>query len=376
MTIDQEVFVEKGTFQTRLAQLEFLEKSRESDFSQERITPLKSSEKLTSSTALLRQNEDLSARLKVTMEKLIQYEEQIDQYEGSNKMLQKSNEALQDQMLIWKEKERLWIEKVEKAELKFQELETQFPAYQIMKNDLNRYKKYHEKIKLQIKPYIQQLKDYSAGLIEQIRELNRENMNQKYEIKNLHTELQDMKSELSTRVTAHTLSLQEIENLHEKEIESLKAEINSLRESNIVLSSKAERLDQALARQDELENATIALKRNLDASESRVASETEGLRTSLQISRNDITKKNLQIETLENQNQSLQNTVNKLDLETLQLSEQLVSLRYIWEEKSAQIDQMKAMIQSLEKINLELSQKLNSNTKKNLDRSAGNQLSY
>jgi chromosome segregation ATPase len=161
-------------------------------------------------------------------------------------------------------------------------------------------------------------------------------------------------------VTAHSLAIEELERVHEHEIESLRAELASTKEANMVLETKATRLNHALSRQDELENMCITLRRKLDVAEKKVESETEGLKSSLQIARNEVTKKTMQIESLESQNQNLQMAVNKMNLETTTLNDQLISLRYIWDEKSKQTEQMSAMIQSLEKMNKELSQKLNS----------------
>jgi hypothetical protein len=357
--------VENGSFQTRLANLEFLEKSREHIESDSSTANYKPSERLSSASALLRQNEDLSARLKMAMEKLIYLEDQMDQRETDYRTMEKTNESLRDQMLIWKEKERLWIEKLEKSEIKNQEIEAKIPAYEPLKNELSRYKKYHEKIKTQVKPYIQQLKDYSKGLLEQIRELNREIMNQKHALDAQNIEIANLKSDISARVTSQTLALDEVEKIHQKETESMRTELARLRQENIVLNAKSDRMEQSLSRQDELENTCVVLKRNLENMGVKIQTETEGLRQSLQMARNEITKKNLQIESYETQTQELKMALTKYEQDATNLNDQLISLRYLWEEKSSQLEQKLAMIQSLEKLNLELSQKLNFNSNKN-----------
>ncbi len=361
--------MENGSFHTKLGAIDF----EADDFSLQQNTQIKPIDKInqeafqlppipssfsSSVDSLLRQNEDLSARLKITTQRLIQFESSLQTETEKNKNLVSLQSNHQDQLLVWKEKERLWLEKLEIAEQRTQALEERFPEYLQLQTDLQRYKKYHEKVKTQVKPYIQQLKEYSKGLVSEIRELHRELSNQELKLNRAEKRGAELASELKLQMKAHDSSAQETQASHRNEINFLQSQIQGLKENNIILENKSQRLDQTLARQDELNNIVIEHKRRLQDIEAKFAQDTEGLRQSLQIARNDLRKKNLMIEDFGEKTQKTEAETMQLRTEIQNLNDQMTSLRYLWTEKTSEVEQLKASLEALEKINRELSQKL------------------
>lgn len=255
---------------------------------------------------VLSQIDDLQARLKVTVQRMAEMESDLIFSEEQRNSLLENQRNLQDQILIWKEKERLWIEKLVTAKASSQELENLKNEAASLRMENQRYIKYHEKIKLQIKPYIRQLKDYSRALVQELQETKRELLNRDYTVKKAkerEAQLEKKLEESHQLVNEHKLQIDKalqiaLEN-HDKERQGLQRQIGELNIEIQTLRMKALSLDRTLERQDELQNLNVALKRKLDQQFQKFEQDTEGLRTSLQMARNEILKKNLQLETLQ-----------------------------------------------------------------------------
>ncbi len=168
--------------------------------------------------SLLSQNEDLFARLKTTTQRLIQFEGELEARSEENQRLIKNQNVFKEQLLIWKEKELLWLEKQEVANQKIAQLDAKVSGFNRLQIEIQRYRKYHEKVKKQIRPYLQQLKEYSRGLLAEIKELNRELTNKKQELHRSNELIAARDNELRLRAQIHQSS---IENLNEKLSEKL-----------------------------------------------------------------------------------------------------------------------------------------------------------
>jgi chromosome segregation ATPase len=350
--------MENGSFQTQLKTFEF---DGEDEFALGKSPFSAPPERVQYSPALealFQQNEDLSVRLKVTLQRLSQFESSLsEETEKSQKLLQ-TQSSLQDQLMIWKEKERLWLEKIDKSELQIEQLNLKIPKYTQLQNEIQRYKKYHEKVKTQVKPYLQQLKDYSNNLVGEIRALHQELAEKEDMLTQKATRVLALETELKLQLGAHETAHEELNKVHAAEVKSLQSQIHAMKESLILLEARSERLDQALERQDELDNMLVVLSRKADDAEARLISETEGLRQTLQMTRNDLLKRNMQIEDSESKQAKAKEDNSLLHTELQAMNEQLTSLRYLWNDKAEENEKLKNSISALEKINQELSRKL------------------
>ena len=267
---------------------------------------------------LVSQIDDLQARLKVTVQRMAQFENDLQFSEEQRDRLQLEKRNLEDQLLIWKEKERLWLERSERARAQEDLAVAKESEIQTLRAENLRYIKYHEKIKTQIKPYIRQLKDYSKMLLSEIQDLKRELLNRDYSLKKTIERQTHLEQTLDELHAQQKQQIHELESFHIRQNEALQREVQNLRQSRDLLFQRSNHLDQSLERQDQLENQCIALRRQLESEQRKFIDETEGLRSSLQMARNDILKKNLQIE-----------SAAQLDLEQrriiLQLQDQLAS---------------------------------------------------
>lgn len=105
------------------------------------------------------------ARLKVTLRRLstleIENQKLLEIYQKSHL----NQSVVTDQMLVFKEKDQILKNKInllerDKEKLSFinQSLEKTVSKTKI---DLERYKRYREKVRTQVKPYLNELKEYS-----------------------------------------------------------------------------------------------------------------------------------------------------------------------------------------------------------------------
>ena len=227
--------MEKGSFQPNISQLNFTESTWQESATNNQ--PLHS-QRVQSLQSLLQQNEDLSIRLKFSIQKMAELEDNNNQTLTDNRKLQNTIQALNDQLLIWKEKERLWQERFNKSEFQLAELRQSFPDIQDLRSELSRYHRYHEKVKTQIKPYIQQLKDYAKGLSEHIGNLNIEIERRDFEIQQVTTKNKDLEEDLSSHLATHAQIMSDLKNFYEAEVANLSKENTHLRNSLLIAEKK------------------------------------------------------------------------------------------------------------------------------------------
>jgi chromosome segregation ATPase len=336
--------MENGSFHAHLPDFEMQETT-----TQPRAASLQS---------LIQQNEDLTIRLKMAIQKMASLEDDNEQLSVTQRKLENTVQALSDQLLIWKEKERLWQERFNKSEFKLAELKRDMPDISDLKNELNRYYRYHEKVKNQIKPYIQQLKEYARGLSEHIKSLNTEIDRKEFDNRNLVDKLATVEKELASHLTTNAKMIDDMKTYYETELVSYKSESVHLREALIVAENRCQNLDQALERQDDLLNQNILLKRQLEASKEAHQSDTEGLRQSLQMARSEILQKSARADEQESQLKRATSELEQKDHQLREIQEQMSSLRFMWNEKCDELEKMKLAASALEKLNVELSLKL------------------
>lgn len=311
---------------------------------------------------LISQNEDLMLKLKTTLRRLSGLEEENKVLIAGQLEQKRQNLLLSDQISVLKEKDqtlKLKAERAEKEKLIIEEKYNQvFALNEKLRNSVLRYEKYHEKIKVQVKPYISELKDYTANLENQNLSLKKDHDNKealirdlKFQIlelaKNSQTQIQEQEERLDATIKAYETSIQE----QNQTIADLQFKLSEA-ETKLV---KYHRVQEKM---DRLENDFIELQRS---KEQRIAEyEAEILR--LQNKSNEEYRK---IAAIQTENADIKEKLEKFTIENrslsqnrLDLNQQLESLRYIFSQKNAECEKLRLAADSLEKLNLELSQKI------------------
>lgn len=310
--------------------------------------------------SLLSQNEDLAARLKVSLRRQALLEAENQKMANEYHAMKETLASQKDQMLVWEEKERVWRDRIIRAEDGLQKMKDRFPDYLQMETKIERYRKYQEKVKTQIKPYIQTLKDFAENLRRDIAVLTQE-------IEQKNQTIVDLKNQISQLSEESNRKIAYIENNYhqqfvdlENERNFLKQEINVLNQTHLQLETKADQLEAAQERVDELENLVIALRRNKEDSNQRLLSEIDQLKSEASKLRQEAELAKIHKEDFEQQLQRLQTDLEKSEGKKMDLEQQLSSARFLWSTKSQEVSKLELALQSLEKMNRELSQKLES----------------
>lgn len=319
--------------------------------------------KSSSVESLISQNEDLSTRLKVALRRLALLENENQKLGEEAQRARLSQTAVADQVLIYKEKDNMWKQKLQQAE-KQKEVQTEKAlALQSKVEKLSaecvRYNKYHDRIKTQVKPYIHQLKEYSRDLENKNQLLSQERSRQDAQLSDLRFQIMEVTKVSRQQIEIHEKKSQELIHFYEAQIDNQKNELHNMDLLNKELEIKAIKLNKAMEKQDELENQVVELLRSKEELKARL--EQEVLR--LQDKSNELHRSNkrLEIEHADLQELALSNEaqIKTLQKDKQDLTEQLDSLRYMWNAKVEETEKLKTAIQSLERLNVDLSQKVN-----------------
>lgn len=319
--------------------------------------------KSSSVESLISQNEDLSTRLKVALRRLALLENENQKLGEEAQRARLSQTAVADQVLIYKEKDNMWKQKLQQAE-KQKEVQTEKAlALQSKVEKLSaecvRYNKYHDRIKTQVKPYIHQLKEYSRDLENKNQLLSQERSRQDAQLSDLRFQIMEVTKVSRQQIEIHEKKSQELIHFYEAQIDNQKNELHNMDLLNKELEIKAIKLNKAMEKQDELENQVVELLRSKEEIKARL--EQEVLR--LQDKSNELHRSNKRLE-IEHEDLQELALSNEAQIKTLQkdkqdLTEQLDSLRYMWNAKVEETEKLKTAIQSLERLNVDLSQKVN-----------------
>lgn len=312
---------------------------------------------------LISQNEDLMARLKVSLRRLSILETENQKLSEEANKARLSQSSVTDQILVLKEKDGVWKQKIDhlerEKEIQMEKLRALQERLQNTSADLTRHVKYHERIKNQVKPYISQLKEYSRAQDLKVQELEGNLNHKEAQLRDLRNQIIEVTKNSIYQVEVSEKKSQEIVSFYEDQIAGLQRELKMLHQAQEELEVKSLKLHAALERQDALENEIVTLRRTKEDLKDRYEKEIERQHERL----NELTRQNqklgvehadLQIRVVEDQEK-----IQKLEKENFQFMEQLETLRYMWNAKNEEHEKLKVAATALERLNLELSQKLN-----------------
>lgn len=322
--------------------------------------------------ALINQNEDLMARLTVSLRRLALVEEENIRIEEEKKHLTDALQNRSDQLLIQQKKDEYWKEHLLKAQnetlraerecdIAKQELsvmEIRYHEFVIgIENSVDeqnqrlkwahrkivRFQKYRAKIRL----LSQQLRVDFSKVREKLEEtmfLNQD-VNNRLQASIEFTEIQkhEFQKKLNETISAYESKINQLSE-NEKELESTLQQV----------SERNQILGQLIVDQVELENKAISLKSNAEAFKKRwdkLENEHLELRKACELSQNE--KKNLAKEL-----GKLHQNNEELSSKNLRHREQVEGLQALWDDARKRIEDMISRENALQKLNEELSHQL------------------
>lgn len=308
--------------------------------------------------ALIHQNDDLVARLKVTLRRLTLLENENDRLRKVQYVLDSQNTALNDQKRIWEEKDSSWRSRERKLEDIIHDFQTRLPEYEGLSEKVERFKKYQERIKTQVKPFIHQLKGYADSLTLEIQKLNAELSQRDAQIAALEQTQNELRNELDrVRTQAEGRQVMLVEH-YERMSEQSVAEFRDLKVTISKLEERAQGYDETRAREDELANVIIALRRQKDDLYRDSQDKEQDLKADLGQTRSALAVLQENMNEVNRKMQTSQSERERLASANTQLEEQLSSLRYLWNSKADELEKLRANFSAQERLNAELSRQL------------------
>lgn len=329
--------------------------------------------KSSSLESLISQNEDLMARLKVTLRRLSLLEIENEKIVKENQQIKSAHQALSDKYLVFQEKDNLWKERLDALESEREKYIEQYKSFQSQlkhyQAESDRFQKYQEKIKLKVKPYIEQLKTENADLSRSNRFITLESEKLMAEVISLRGQVLDLSGQLKIQLEEQEQRHHTIIESYENEVRSLRVENEKMKEESREFQLKSVRLSEALLRKDQLENEVVEMKRLREEMIAGFENEIEKFKNLAEDNLRKSTR--LELEQREIQDK-LEQTVKKneeLQQKIFDLSTQNESLSYLWKSKTEETERLKISIENFEKLNVELSSKV-SELRNRLDQAA------
>lgn len=313
--------------------------------------------------AALAQNEDLMARLKVTLRRLTNTENENIELKKSLGTLTRRVNSIDDDRAVWKSREQSLIEQIKAFEIRIVAQKSMSKDIMDLNEKIGRYKKYQEKIRTQVKPYVQNLKNYADSLVREVQELHTELSRRENEVSELEEKSFSLETELKQIHERHALEIQRLTEIAEKNHIDLSSQVGNLKTEVLRLSSKAEKFDEMRLREDELENTLISVKREREESLKELRSREQELLGELGLARMKIIDLQTKQSSLLEKNEVEKSERARLESQIVGLQEQMASLRFMWSSQTEEMEKLRASQSSLEKLNAELSRQLNQLTR-------------
>lgn len=309
--------------------------------------------------SLIRQNEELSSKLRAQMRKTMQFESENVELTKKIRATNEKLALLEEQILILRQKESSLLEKIEQGTQALARESQLEGVIQEQQSVIERHLRYQEKIRTQVKPYIQQLKKIASEAHHSAQQKSEIIMNQESQIQKLKDQIEALQFDYTQLQKTHDLQIHELKAHFEKERNHLRHEFEELKLRNQELQKKATLVDIAHFRQNELENQLIATKAQYEEKIEQLRLENTKILSEL----SKLLPENQYLK--QNQTQ-LENKINALNIKeqhnmslVATLEKQLQLLREQWTDKLNECEKLKLQLSSLESLNQDLTKRLN-----------------
>jgi chromosome segregation ATPase len=333
--------------------------------------------------ALLNQNDDLMARLSVALRRASQMEEELQEIEKQKRIWDHQADVLRDKLLLVQEKERLHQQRDQKFENEITRLREELRLAE------TRYVELYSTSKDRTKTLLERIESHARRISRLLKFKERVHVAGK-SLKQQHIQLrkqfssvqfllaqQDVRCEdLQRRVDELTGYIQNQGHIYSKE----KSELVEIYETKLAESNKraAESVQQVQKLQGQLQTFDVTmdqntLLKNQLISEQRAKEEvTQRLNESvahLQAQLANVSSQCkgqiIELDRQANEIMDMKTVLSDLAKEKSRLLDQIETVQILWTDSQKQIEQKNARIESLQKLNQQLSISLNQFRKEN-----------
>lgn len=312
---------------------------------------------------LISQNQDLMNRLSVALRRLSSLENENQRVSEENRKTQLQFQNYRETIQVLSKSDTQWKQKVEILETEKQVAHEKSQLFSerlhAAQTQLLKFEKYQEKVRTQYKPYVQELKSIISNLENENKDLQGKVHHSAAQVADIRAQIIEVTQASKAQLDSETRKSQEMISYYETEISALQRDLAEKAELLADRELKTVRLQKTLEKCDYLENELVVLTRSKEEMKIRLEEEMMNYRIKAQ----ELTRQNqrlgmehadLQVRVIE-----VEAERSTLQKETFSIKEQLDSLRYMWNSKNDETERLKSALQSLEKINLDLSEKIN-----------------
>ena len=323
---------------------------------------------------LMQQNEDLLARLNVSIKRCFQNEQDIESRDQSLVQLRKDNKNLQDQILILREKDRVLMERHRKIQGEYDQyqqkidfLTTKYKEFRenadlrlntfsetlgAQKRELTRLRKYRSKIQ-KIAAHQQAQLKRQEGELNQLREQKAR----------MHVRLSENLAFIGTQKSQFESERAELIRLHEQQLDLNKGLIERLNTEISQLQSRLKNFDELKGQNVQLRNQIISMERDSEMRSQNHQKELSDLQEKLGETRQRDKSSTLEALKLKSRNAELSEDIARLKDDFDRSENQVQSLQLLWKDNQKTIEQQEERIRSLQRLNQQLCEQLESQRK-------------
>lgn len=324
--------------------------------------------------SLLQQNEDLMVRLKVQIRRNADLEEQVRSFKDSSSDVFHEIDRLKDELLIYKEKDRLFAHRNESTEQQLQQLkskiqflETQYAElYSAAREKQHKLNEANKEIS-RYSRYRNALLKVAKSFRTQTATLTELYTQEKTNTKDLQIKLGDAVDRIQYLNRQHNEDQAHLTQSFESQLADLSEQLKSAHTEIAQLQNVAQQVEDLKDQKITWDNERVRLERQISTDRESAAKHIRELQEALTGYRQDAKEKAIKINSLESDLSSLNESLSTSRSDNEALTEQVESLQCLWRDNQNQIDKKDTQIDSLQKLNQQLSQQINALRKENSD---------
>ena len=307
---------------------------------------------------LISQNEEMMTRQRVTLRRLATLEDLNQELQNEN--FQFKNQILNyaDQVQVLKEKDMAWKNRVDELEVEKDKLALIAKEFENIQVEIERHRKYHDKIKYQVKPYIQSLKVSRDQAQKELDSLRSQIHLKDTQVKEMREQMKEVLRQAKNQVDDMQRQKQGLIEHFENQVQNLKDDRAQFENGYNEMKQKLTQAHIAVDKKAELENRVIELDRSKQEMKAQLENETLRLQAKVNELESFKTRFEIENEDLKTHIQDEHAARLRVEEETIQLRRQMESLRFMWNQKSEESERQRKSLEALEKLNYSLSQKI------------------
>lgn len=312
--------------------------------------------------AVISQNEDLMNRLKVSLKRLAILETENQRLSEESNRSRLTFSSVKSQVDVYKEEAQEWRTQVQEKEVEIQRLSEINRALddksQKQTIELQRFEKFQEKIKAQVKPYLTEMKAQNKILTSQRTELENQLSRKDAVLSQMREQMGQIVTHSKEQIQILERNLFETTRAYETQIHHYTEDQNSKQNRIKDLEDQVFRLQKRVEKMDSVENELVSLQRTYAEITHKYKTEIDRLQTEYSSVNRNLSDAVISNEHFKQDLQSLQNQKFELETRLRNQDEQLDNIRQMWSQKCDELEKLKMSMNALERLNLELSTQL------------------